>query len=409
MSQPEEAGSFVFDPTHPGYLADPYPTYRLLRERAPVFWAANADAWLISRHADVSLGLRDPRFAQDTGNEHLFGTLPPGAPRFDTLARMFRAWMLFQNPPEHTRLRGLVQKAFTPRIIDHLRPEMVRLVDELLEKALPARRMDLIGELAFPLPVTVIALLLGVPPGDHARFRRWSNTLAVTLEPIVPVEALAVAEQAAGEMMDYFRVLAGQKRAAPGEDLLSALVHAEEQGRRLSTEELLANAVLLLAAGHETTVNLIGNGLLALLRHPQQRARLRTDPGLIRNAVEELNRYDSPVQMTARRLTEDVTLSGQKVPAGAQVLLLLGSANRDPQAFPDPDTLDLGRADVHPLSFGGGPHYCIGAPLARAEAQVAIGRVIQRLPDLRLATDQPRHRPMAVLRGVVELPVTFGT
>jgi cytochrome P450 len=397
----------LFDPTHPDFLADPYPAYRLLREHAPVFWADNAQAWVVSRHADVSLGLRDPRFVQDRGNQHLFLTLPPGAPRFETLGRMFGHWMLFQNPPEHTRLRGLVQKAFTPRIVDNLKAPMEQLVDDLLDRAASTGRMDLIADLAFPLPVTVIALMLGVPASDHEQFRRWSSVLAVTMEPIVPLEAVTAADQAAGELMEYFRTLVQRKRSEPGDDLLSALVHAEEHGRRLSLDELLANAVLLLAAGHETTVNLIGNGLLALLRHPEQMERLRCQPGLMRSAVEELLRYDSPVQMTARLLSEDVALPGGTLPAGHQVLLLLGSGNRDPEVFPDPDTLDVTRPDVRPLSFGGGPHYCIGAPLARAEAQVAIGRTLERFPRLKLATDKPQWRPLAVLRGLRQLPVTF--
>jgi cytochrome P450 len=407
MSLPAESGSLLFDPTHPDFLADPYPVYRLLRERAPVLWADNAHAWVVSRHADVTLGLRDPRFVQDRGNEHLFLTLPDGAPRFETLRKLFGHWMLFQNPPEHTRLRGLVQKAFTPRIVANLEAPMRELVDDLLDRAAGAGGMDLIADLAFPLPVTVIALLLGVPASDHEQFKHWSTALAVTLEPIVPLEAVAAAEQAAGELTEYFRVLVERKRADPGEDLLSSLVHAEEHGRRLSLEELLANAVLLLAAGHETTVNLIGNGLLALLRHPHQMRQLRDNPGLMRGAVEELLRYDSPVQLTARILSEDVPLPGGTLPAGQQVLLLLGSGNRDPEAFDDPDLLDVTRRDVHPLSFGGGPHYCIGAPLARAEAQVAIGRTLERFPGLKLAIDKPAWRPLAVLRGLSELPVTF--
>jgi cytochrome P450 len=397
----------MFDPLAPDFLADPYPSYRLLREQAPVLWADNAEAWVLSRHADVSGGLRDPRLLQDRGNEAVFLALPPGGPRFETLGRMFDAWMLFQNPPEHTRLRGLVQKAFTPRIVAGLMAPMERLVDDLLDRAAPAGRMDLIAELAFPLPVTVIALLLGVPAGDHEKFRRWSGALAATMEPIVTVADLSAADQAAGELMDYFRVLARHKRAQPGDDLLSALVHAEEQGGRLSEEEVLANAVLLLAAGHETTVNLIGNGMLALLRHPEQLALVRDQPELIRGAVEELLRYDSPVQMTGRVLGQDVVLHGVTLPAGQRVLLLLGSGNRDPEAFADPDRLDVTRPDVRPLSFGGGPHYCIGAPLARAEAQVAIRRVLQRCGRLELATDRPQWRPLAVLRGLRELPVTF--
>jgi cytochrome P450 len=400
-----DPGRALFDPTHPDHLADPYPGYARLREAAPALWVDNLQAWVLSRYADVSALLRDPRCVPDSQHTHLFGPAGPGA--FQTLRRMFERWMLFLDGREHARLRGLVNKAFTPRVVDRFRPHMERLTNDLLDRVQGQGRMDVIADLAFPLPVTVIAVLLGVPPSDHEQFRRWSNPIAATLEPVVPVEVIEAADQAAGELLEYFRHLVAKKRGQPEDDLLSALVHAEEQGQRLSTEELLANAVLLLAAGHETTVNLIGNGLLALLRHPAQMERLRREPGLIRTAVEELLRYDAPVQMTSRALTADVTAAGQKLSAGQEVFLLLGSGNRDAAQFQEPDTLDLGRADNQHLAFGAGPHYCVGAPLARAEAQVAFRLVLERFPGLQLLTEAPVWRPLAVLRGLRELPVRF--
>jgi cytochrome P450 len=246
-----------------------------------------------------------------------------------------------------------------------------------------------------------------VPAEDHERFKRWSRALAYTVEPAPPAEALYAASDAAGEILDYFRSLVARKRSAPQDDLLSALVHAEEQGQRLSQPELLANAVLLLVAGHETTVNLIGNGVLALLEHRDQLERLRREPALIENAVEELLRYDSPVQITSRVVHEAVTVAGQAVGPGEEVMLLLGSANRDPDRFAEPDRLDVGRADCKHLSFGGGAHYCVGAPLARAEGQVAIGMLLERFGGLELADEAPPRRPSAALRGLRELRLAW--
>jgi cytochrome P450 len=399
--------SVPFDPTRPDHLADPYPTYAKLRQAGPALWADNVQVWLVSRYADISALLRDPRCVQDAEQARMFEPAAALGLPFQRLAQLFQRWMLFQNPPEHTRLRGLVNKAFTPRVVEGFRPDMERLTNELLDGVQGRGRMDLIADLAFPLPVNVIAGLLGVPASDHERFRHWTSALAATLEPLVPVEAVAAADQVAGELLDYFGALVAEKRAHPADDLLSALVHAELHGERLTMDELLANAILLLAAGHETTVNLIGNGMLALLRYPEQMDRLRRDPALIRSAVEELLRYDSPVQMTSRVLREDMTVLGQRMSAGQEVFLLLGSGNRDPDQFADPDRLDLARANNQHLSFGGGPHYCVGAPLARVEAQIAIRLVLERFPNLRLATDAPAWRPLAVLRGLRELPVTF--
>jgi hypothetical protein len=395
----------VFDPTHPTFLDDPYPMYRALRESAPVVWIEDLRLWVLSRYADVAQGLRDPRLGVNLGNAVAFKALPTMDPRVQIVMRMFEQQMLFRDPPEHTRLRGLVNKAFTPRVVEQLRPHMERLVNELLDQVEPAGKMDLIADLAFPLPVTVIAVMLGVPTEDHDRFSRWSQTLAYTLEPVLPPEALYAANQAAVEILDYFRSLVSKKRAQPEDDLLSALIQAEEQGQRLTQEELLANAVLLLVAGHETTVNLIGNGVLALLRHRDQLERFQREPDLIETAIEELLRYDSPAQMTTRIARETISLDGQTIQAGQEVMLLLGSGNRDPDRFHQPDQLDLGRLDCKHLSFGGGPHYCVGAPLARAEGQIALSTLVRRFPNLQLADPSPPRRPSAVLRGLRSMPL----
>jgi hypothetical protein len=393
-----------FDPSNPEHLANPYRTYTYLRHAGRAVWADSVQTWLLGHHADISVILRDPRFGQDQSHARTF--LPTGG-NFAQLEHLFKQWMLFHDPPSHTRLRGLVNKAFTPRVVDGMRAHMERLVDELLDRVAPSGQMDVIADLAFPLPVAVIALLLGVPGSDHEQFKQWSNALAATLEPIVPVVALAAANQATGELLDYFRELVAEKRRTPGEDLLSAMVHAEEHGQRLTTDELLANAVLIMAAGHETTVNLIGNGVLALLQHPDQLTRLRSEPSLIKSAVEELLRYDSPVQMTTRIAKEEVSMAGATFAAGQEVFLVIGSGNRDPNVFEEPDRLDLARENNPHLSFGAGVHYCVGASLARLEGQIAIGRLVERFKGLRLATETPVWRPLAVLRGLVALPVTW--
>jgi pimeloyl-[acyl-carrier protein] synthase len=253
----------------------------------------------------------------------------------------------------------------------------------------------------------VIAQMLGVPAADRPLFKRWAQGLVGTLEPFIPAEVLDHANQVTVEVLDYFRRLAAEKRRSPGDDLLSALIAAEEQGRQLSNDDVLSTCVLLLFAGHETTVNLIGNGTLALLRHPEQLGQLRANPDLIKSAVEELLRFDSPVQLTGRVAMEDVVIDGQTIQAGQDVMMLLGAANRDPEQFTDPDRLDLGRSDNKHLAFGGGIHYCVGAPLARVEAQAALPALLQRLPELKLTTEQLEWKETLTLRGLKALPLSW--
>jgi cytochrome P450 len=393
-----------FDPFRPEFIADPYPVYARLRAASPVH-RSPMGLWILTRYDDVALVLRDPRFGRKGFDELLearFGAEPGRAG--------LAASMLFQDPPDHTRLRTLVSKAFTPRAIEVLRPRIQQLVDELLDQARDVGAMDVIADLAFPLPVVVISEMLGVPAADRDRFRQWSLDIARSLDAISFPTAPEVVERgnvARSALADYFRGLIADRRRQPRADLLTGLIAAEEKGDTLSESELLATCVLLLVAGHETTVNLIGNGVLALLRHPAELHRLRQDPGLVPAAVEELLRYDSPVQRTGRIPNTDVELGGQLIPKGALVSAVVGAANRDPAHFADPDRLDVARRDNRHLAFGWGIHFCLGAPLARVEGQIAIGTLIDRLPALALTADPPAWRDSTALRGLKALPVTF--
>jgi len=293
--------------------------------------------------------------------------------------------------------------------VENFGPHIEQLVAQMLERARTAGSMELIHDLAFPLPVSVIALLLGVSPDRHEDFKRWSEALANLSEPpgVATFDALQQTNQAMVEFADYFQVLVDDKRRAPGEDLLSALIAAEEQGDRLSLDDLIANAILLLFAGHETTVNLIANGVYSLLRHPDQLALLRQNPKLMKSAVEEFMRFESPIQTTTRQLAEDVTWGSETLRQGEIVLLVLGAANRDPEQFRDPDRLDITRADNRNLAFGAGIHFCVGAPLSRLEAQIAIPMLLRRMPNLRLAEGPLEWRRWESWRGLKELPLTF--
>jgi len=318
--------------------------------------------------------------------------------------------MLDRDPPDHTRLRGLVSKAFTPRVVEGLRPRIQQIVDGLLDGVAAKGSMDLIEEFAYPIPVAVICEMLGVPVEDHERFKGWSLDIArgldlIWLGPDSEVGRRSVA--ARHSLAEYFRGLIAQRRAAPRADMLSGLIAAEEAGDKLNEIELLATCILLLIAGHETTVNLIGNGMLALLRHGDQLRRLQQDPTLIGGAIEELLRYDGPVQRTARIPSEDVTIGGRTIARGEMVMPFIGAADRDPVQFPEPDRLDIGRADNRHIAFGWGIHFCLGAPLARIEGQIAINSLIQKWPKLALATDRPEYRQSLTLRGLKALPVSF--
>lgn len=398
----------LFNPLAPEFIRDPYPSYETLRNTDPVH-ITPFGAFLASRHAEVSLVLRDKRFGKDfvERTTRRYGPKIMEEPVFASM----RHWMLQQDPPDHTRLRGLVVKAFTARRVEDMCPRIQAIVDETLDRIAPSGHMDLIEDFAFRLPVTIICDMLGIPPEHREVFYTSSRNGGRLLDP-VPLSPAEIAEANTGNLAArmYFQQLFELRRKSPGDDLTTQLVQAEEDGSKLSNEELTANIILLFGAGHETTVNLIGNGLLALHRNPDQLALLKANPALITNAIEEFLRYDSSVQMTGRVALEEIDdLGGKKIPKGETVLCLLGSANRDPAAYPDrPDRLDITRPNVRPLSFGGGIHFCLGAQLARIEAEVAIGTLLRRLPDLRLDDAQtPEWRPTFVLRGLKHLPASW--
>jgi cytochrome P450 len=398
----------LFNPLSPDFIRDPYPHYARLRNTDPMHLTPFG-SFVASRHAEASLVIRDKRFGKDfvERTSRRYGPEIMKEPVFRSMSH----WMLQQDPPDHTRLRGLVVKAFTARRVEDMRPRIQHIVDETLGAIAAKGHMDLIEDFAFRLPVTIICDMLGIPEDHREVFYSSSRDGGRLLDP-VPLSKAEIEKGNASNMMAqmYFQQLFELRRKTPGDDLTTQLVQAEEDGSKLSNEELTANIILLFGAGHETTVNLIGNGLLALHRNPDQLALLKARPELITNAIEEFLRYDSSVQMTGRVTLEDIDdLGGKKIPKGESVLCLLGSANRDPAVYPDrPDQLDITRPNVRPLSFGGGIHFCLGAQLARIEAEIAISTLLRRLPDLRLDdAANPQWRPTFVLRGLKALPASW--
>jgi cytochrome P450 len=398
----------LFNPLSPDYIKNPYPHYVRLREHDPVHLNAHG-AFVASRHADVTLVLRDKRF----GKDYVERTIRRYGPKImdEPIFRGMSHWMLQQDPPDHTRLRGLVVKAFTARRVEDMRSRIQQVVDQTLDQIIPQGKMDLIEDYAFRLPVTIICDMLGIPEEHREMFYKGSRDGGRILDP-VPLTAEEIQQANATGAMSrmYFEHLFELRRKNPADDLITQLVQAEEAGDKLTNEELTANIILLFGAGHETTVNLIGNGLLALHRNPDQLALLKARPELISNAIEEFLRYDSSVQMTGRVALEDIEdLGGKRIPKGESVLCLLGSANHDPSVYPDhPERLDITRPNVKPLSFGGGIHFCLGAQLARIEAEIAISTLLRRLPELRLDdAENPEWRPTFVLRGLKRLPASW--
>jgi cytochrome P450 len=406
-------GAPIFDPFDPAWAADPFPLYADLRERAPIH-RNPLGFWVVARHEDCLAVLRDRRASSDSLNIAT-ERMPEGFRRTPDAGNAVAQAMtemrpfLFRDPPDHTRLRGLVSKAFTPKVVESLRRRTQEVVDELLDAAIEEGQVDLLDAFAYPLPVRVICDLLGVPVEDQERFKGWSNALARGLDPdfLLSDEVIAERGEAVLQFSQYFFELLAERRRAPGDDLLSRMVQAEDGGTVLSEPELLSTCILLLVAGHETTVNLISGGTVALLRHPDQLERFRTDPGVSRTAVEEMLRYVSPVQLTGRALTEDCEFGGTEFAAGDFAMLLLASGNRDPAAFDDPDRFDVTRTPNNHLGFGFGIHHCLGAPLARMETQVALTTLVRRAPDLALLTDEITYNGNVVLRGMESLPVAL--
>ncbi len=379
----------------PAQRVDPYPGYARLRSAAPV-WQPMPGLLVLSRHADGAAVLRDARFGHAEVD-------PDGSNPEDAVPSF-----LVLNPPDHTRLRRLVARSFTPRRVEDLLPRMEAISAELVDAIVATETVDLVEAVAQPLPVRVISELLGIPEVDRPLLLGWSHALARSIEPalLIPSEERAEQAWARRDFGSYVRQLAAERRRSPGADLLSDLVRTQDRDEVLTEAELVATCILLLVAGHETTTSLIGNGLLALLRHPEQLDRLRADPELAPAAVEELVRYDSPVQLTMRVAREDARIGGRDVPRGWFVVVLAGAANRDPEVHADPDRLDVGRAPSAHLAFGQGIHFCLGAPLARLEAQVAVRALVRRRPEL---VAEPEWKDTVVLRGVRRLDVQFGT
>ena len=365
----------------------PYDKYDELRRRDPVHRMRLLDAWLLTRYEDVNAVLRDHR-------------------RFSNAERSFndagRVTLLDLDPPDHTRLRSLVSKAFTPRAVAALEPRARRVTDELLDSVENRDRFDLIGALAFPLPVTVIAEMIGVPPQDREQFEVWSNDIAFSVEPVISDEQVREVNRATEELYEYFDGIIALRRRDPRDDLITALLAAEDEGDRLTREELLATLLLLLVAGNETTRNLIGNGMLALLRNPDQLQLLRDNPDLVNTAIDEFLRYDSPVQIDGRLVREDVEIGGKRIRAGQRVISAIGAANRDPDVFTNPRSLDITRRETSHVSFGRGIHYCLGAPLAVLEGRIAFTALLERFSSIKLLSE-PEYREQVVLRGVKEL------
>lgn len=377
----------TFDLSSDAVRADPYATYERLRRKDPVHYSRLARGWVLTRYEDAQAVLLDHhRFSNMQGRTD-YGQ---------------DASMLDLDPPDHTRLRSLVSKAFTPRTVAKQEPRVQQIVDDLLEATADQDCFDLVDVLAFPLPVIVIAEMIGVPTEDLEQFKEWSNAIVLSLEPARNDEQVRRFRRASEELYEYFEGIIAQRREEPKDDLISALLAAEDEGDKLSHLELLATLELLLVAGNETTRNLIGNGMLALLRNPQELERLRADPALLDTAIDELLRYDSPVQLDGRYLLEDVEIGGKQLRAGDQVVAAVGAANRDPEVFSNPETLDIGRREQSHISFGRGIHFCLGAPLALLEARIAFATVLKQFCSLRLAA-KPEYRPQVVLRGVEAL------
>jgi cytochrome P450 len=392
------------DLTDPAVVADPYPAFAVARARAPVQWHEGMGLWLAFTHAESNAVLRNRRLGR------IWSDKAP-AERFESFNLIHRNAILELEPPDHTRLRRLISTAFARGHVERLRPwvqELARsLVDGLVERSGGTEPVDVLSGMAEELPVAVIAELLGVPEADRPLLRPWSNAIVKMYEYGRTARIEDDAERAAAEFVAYLRKLAADRRRSPGEDLLTHLVTVRDsEGDRLTEDELVTTCILLLNAGHEATVNVSGNGLLALLEHPAQLARLRADPGLLPTAIEELMRYDSPLQLFERTATDDVPLGGITVERGQKIAALLGSANRDPAVFANADTLDVGRADNLHISFGAGVHFCIGAPLARVELQASLGALLSRTSRLELGAPA-RRRPEFVIRGLQELPVVL--
>jgi len=394
-----------FNPFLPSHRADPHATWRALREAAPVYRSRVFRSVILTRYDDVLAVLRDPNFTTDRSAVPLMETATRAVRDDPQLTAMIGRSLLTIDGPDHGRLRRLVSKAFTPRRVEALRPRLERCVDDLLDACAERGEMELVRDLAHPLPVIAIAELLGVPTADRPRFAAWSADLIQLLDPLQARGGIEPVRRATHEIFAYFADLLEQRRREPRDDLLTAMIAAEEDGNHLEQLDLLALSALLLVAGHETTANLIGNAVLALLRHPDERKRLQDDPELITAGVDEFLRFDGPIQLTDRAVRSDCEIDGQRIRKNELVVLVLAGANRDPARFADPDRLDLGRADNPHLAFGHGNHFCLGSQLAKLEAELAIGSLVRRFPDFSGDPSPPEWRRSMIIRGPVAVPL----
>lgn len=398
----------------PEAVADPYPVLAALREQDPVHWSEKYRSWFITRFDDVSAALRDTRFSSDRITPYRRAKLdgPDADPALRAAFGVLEEWMVFKDPPDHTRLRKLLSRGFTPRAVNRIRPRIDELADELLDAALssPTGRADLVRDYAYPLTASVIAEMLGVPRRDQDHFKEWSDQImGLVFGGMGDADRHATGATGMAELTGYLSDLVAKHEREPADDLLSALIAARDEHDSLSHDEVIATGVLLLFAGHETTTNLIASGVLALLRHPEQRARLDADPSLLNGAIEEVLRFDGPAKTVARVMAEDVEMRGRTLRRGQRVFLSPSAANRDPEVFDDPNTFDITRRQGRQLGFGVGLHYCLGAPLARLEASVAIPRALEKLRSLRFADEQLHWAPVLLSRGMESFPVHFDT
>ncbi len=390
----------LFQPHNSEFQQNPYPAFEALRVDGPAFWDEASSMWYFLNHADVDGLLRERRL----GREPL-GGLPAAA---ESAFEMLNQHSMFDmEPPDHTRLKTLVHKVFTPRRVESLRAQIAAECERLLDAAAAAGGMEALADYAAPLPVAVIAELLGVPAADRHKLRPWSAAIVAMYELAPSAAVAAAAETASAEFSEYLRALSRARQKTPGDDLISALAQVQEEGARLSEDELIATCVLLLNAGHEATTNAFGNGLWALLRHPEQLADLRREPGRLPEAIEEMLRWDTPLQLFRRWVRTEVEIQGIRLAVGQQVGLLFGAANRDPAVFAQPEAFDIRRGPTPHLAFGAGIHYCLGAPLARLELQLSFAALLRRFPTMRLAGAEPAYAPRFVIRGLEELRVEF--
>jgi cytochrome P450 len=390
-------------------LQDPYPTYARLHEEGPLHYldvGSKWPVWSIVSHAECSSIAKDPRLSAKRAQQMLLSLPLSRQAEFGELARMLGLWLIFMDPPEHTRLRKLLNKGFSAAAVEGLRPQVEAIVEQMLKPIQHGSEVDLMRDFANPMPVRIILEMLGIPQELRDTFVDWSRAIAVFRgNPNRTVEETRAAQDALVELTEFFRKTVAERRRDKGSDLISLLIDIEEEGEVLTEEELYAQCIALLFAGHETTRNLIGNGMYTLLQYPQETAELRERPEIIRSAVEELLRYESPVQFTARVLKEDIEVCGQQIRKGWTVLCMLGAANRDPKQFKEPDDLDLKRLNNQHLAFSAGLHFCIGAQLARLEGQIALLNLVQRFPKMKLAGPRPEYAPTFGFRGLKSLPV----